>query len=198
MLRRLFEAIDRGDDAEIEALLAADPALARAAIAEGATRAQAEANFLPRVLRYIYAGDTALHFAAAACRADLISRLVALGADVEAANRRGHRPLHAAAAGHPAVPGWDPDAQAAATEALIAAGADPNAAAMGAVTPLHIAVRTRSASVVEALLKAGADPNRRNGSGSTPLKLATLTTGRGGSGSPEAKAEQARILELLG
>jgi hypothetical protein len=38
---------------------------------------------------------------------------------------------------------------------------------------------------------------RRNNGGSTPLKLARLTTGRGGSGSVEAKAQQREILRLL-
>jgi hypothetical protein len=38
---------------------------------------------------------------------------------------------------------------------------------------------------------------RRNNGGSTPLKLARLTTGRGGSGSVEAKAQQQEILRLL-
>jgi hypothetical protein len=65
------------------------------------------------------------------------------------------------------------------------------------VTPLHRAVRTRCAAAVRALLDGGADPLRANGNGSTPLKLATQTTGRGGSGSPAAKAQQEQIVQLL-
>ncbi len=76
-------------------------------------------------------------------------------------------------------------------------GADPNAADVSRVTPLHRAVRTRCAEAVKALLEHGADVARTNGSGSTPLKLARLTTGRGGSGSVEAKAQQQEILRLL-
>ena len=38
---------------------------------------------------------------------------------------------------------------------------------------------------------------RIDGSGSTPIHLATLTTGRGGSGSAESKAQQAEIVRLL-
>ena len=58
-------------------------------------------------------------------------------------------------------------------------------------------MRTRGAAAVRALLEGGADPDRRNHRGSTPLKLAGLTTGRGGSGSADAKREQAQIIELL-
>jgi ankyrin repeat protein len=65
------------------------------------------------------------------------------------------------------------------------------------VTPLHRAVRTRCATAVRALLDCGADARRQNGSGSTPIRLATLHTGRGGSGSAEAKAQQAEIVRLL-
>jgi hypothetical protein len=68
---------------------------------------------------------------------------------------------------------------------------------MDGVTPLHRAVRTRSAAAVAALLEHGADARRKNKNGSTPMLLATQTTGRGGSGSPEAKAQQGEIVRLL-
>jgi len=58
-------------------------------------------------------------------------------------------------------------------------------------------VRTRCAAAVRALLDGGADPRRTNKSGSTPLQLATHNTGRGGTGSAQAKAEQAQIIRLL-
>jgi hypothetical protein len=50
---------------------------------------------------------------------------------------------------------------------------------------------------VGALLDGGADAQRKNGNGSTPMMLATRQTGRGGSGAPEAKAQQAEIVRLL-
>ncbi len=79
---------------------------------------------------------------------------------------------------------------------LIASGADPNAGDKNGVTPLHRAVRTRCAAV-SALLDGGADARRQNGNGSTAIMLATRQTGRSGSGSPEAKAQQAEIIHLF-
>jgi ankyrin repeat protein len=123
--------------------------------------------------------------------------LVAAGAAVRARNRRGAEPLHYAADGGPGSPVWNPTAQTATVALLIDAGADPNAVDNSGVAPLHRAVRTRCTAAVEALLDGGADPGRKNKNGSTPMLLATHNTGRGGSGSSEAKAEQARIVELL-
>ena len=138
---------------------------------------------------YVYAGDTALHVAAAAYRQEIVPKLIATGANVRARNRRGAEPLHYAVDGMPGSRTWNPPAQAATVARLIEAGADPNAADKSGVTPLHRAVRTRCAAAVKALLEAGADPRRKNNSGSTPMLLATQNTGRGGSGSPEAKAQ---------
>jgi hypothetical protein len=50
---------------------------------------------------------------------------------------------------------------------------------------------------VGALLDGGADARRKNKSGSTPMHLATQNTGRGGSGTPESKAQQKEIIRLL-
>jgi ankyrin repeat protein len=92
---------------------------------------------------------------------------------------------------------WNPRAQAAVVACLIEAGADPNALDKSGVAPLHRAVRTRCTGAVRALLAGGADPRLRNRSGATPRDLASATTGRGGTGSAEAKKEQAEILRLL-
>jgi hypothetical protein len=196
-LRALMSAIASRDDAGIERRLKAEPGLALAALAEGASRAAARGNFLPQLGCYLYEGATALHIAAAAYRPDLCRRLIAAGALVAARTRRGWTPLHHAADSHPNLPGWDPGRQAQTIAALVAAGADPNATDGNGTTPLHRAIRTRGAAAVAALLEAGADPAARTRNGSTPRRLAAVPSGRGGSGAPLAKAEQARIVELL-
>jgi hypothetical protein len=193
----LVRAIVGGDDAAVRRQLATLPALARARAAVGATRQRATAYYFEEIEHYVYAGDTALHVAAAAYRQAIVRTLIDLSADVRARNRRGAEPLHYAADGIPGSHTWNPRAQAATITALIDAGADPNAIDQGGVTPLHRAVRNRCAAAVRALLGGGADPRRTNKSGSTPMQLATQTTGRGGSGSPDAKAQQAEILRLL-
>ncbi len=196
-LMTLARAVAPGDTAAVARLLSASPALAAARFEKGASRDAAKKYYLEQIGHYVYAGATALHVAAAAYRRDLADELIALGADVRARNRRGAEPLHAAAVGNPGSRMWNPAAQADTIAGLIAAGADPNAADIGGATPLHRAVRTRCAAAVKTLLDGGADPTRRNKSGSTPLRLATQNTGRGGTGSPEAKAEQQEILRLL-
>jgi ankyrin repeat protein len=123
--------------------------------------------------------------------------LIALGADIRARNRLGVEPLHLAADGAPGSRSWNPRAQAGTISLLIQAGADPNANNKNGTAPLHRAVRTRSAAAVEALLAGGADPRLKTRNGSTPMTLAEQTTGRGGSGSPQAKAQQKEIVRLL-
>ena len=171
--------------------------MATHAFERGATRQEAEEFLLKEIERYIYAGDTGLHIAAAAYRSKMIRDLVSAGADIRAENRHSAEPLHAAAVGIPGSHFWNPRAQAAAVRALIKAGADPNAADKSGVTPLHRAVRTRCAAAVKALLENGADARQENKSGSTPMTLATLNTGRGQTGSPEAKTQQRQIIRLL-
>jgi Ankyrin repeats (3 copies) len=94
------------------------------------------------------------------------------------------------------VPGIRPG-RGATVAALIAAGADPNALDKSGVAPLHRAARTRCAAAVKALLDGGADIELRNKNGSTAIMLANRNTGRGGSGAPEAKAQQAKVVRLL-
>jgi len=179
-------------------MLARSPGLARERALEGATRQVSQAHYLHEIEHYVYAGDTALHIAAAAHQENLVRDLIVLGGDVRARNRRGAEPLHYAADGMPASRVWKPQAQAATIACLVRAGADPNALDNNGVTPLHRAVRTRCAAAVQALIEAGADVLAKNKSGATPLRLARQNTGRGGSGSTEAKAQQLEILRLLG
>jgi ankyrin repeat protein len=192
-----MRAISDGDRAATTRLIASTPELATARLATGGTRTTWENFFLSRRHMQLYSGDTALHVAAASYDTVLAGKLVAAGADVRAKNRRGAEPLHAAVIGAPGSDSWDPRRQVAVIRRLIEAGADPDAPASGGVTPLLRAVRNRCSAAVQVLLDAGADPSRANDNGSTALDLARLTTGRGGTGSPEAKAEQAKIIQML-
>jgi hypothetical protein len=178
-------------------VIQARPEMASEKLVVGASRRVAASYFIDEIKHYMYGGDTALHIAAAAYCTALVRELVALGATVDAANRRRQQPLHYAVDGGPRTAHWNPPAQVATIGALIDAGADPNAVDMGGVTPLHRAVRNRCAAAVRVLLDRGADPRRKNGNGSTPSQLAELSTGRGGTGAPEAKAQQAEIVQML-
>jgi ankyrin repeat protein len=188
-----IRAVVNGDIEQVSRCVAADPALVSTASDEGATRQKASPFFFAEISHYLYAGDTPLHMAAAAFRRQVAELLVAHGADCRVKNRRGADPLHYAADANR----WDPEAQAETIEFLISAGADPDAVDRSGVAPLHRAVRTRSLPAVRALLDGGASPRLPNKAGSTPLHLAVQNTGRGGSGSPQAREQQAGIIRLL-
>jgi hypothetical protein len=196
-LMAFVRAIALGERARVSVELASAPDLALASVGVGATRHRAEEYFLNELSHQVYRGDTALHIAAAAYEAGIARELVDAGAIARAANRRGAEPLHYAVDGNPGSGRWDPVAQQETVVSLVALGASPNAVDKNGTAPLHRAVRNRCAAAVEALLDLGADPCATNGKGSTPMALARWTTGRGGSGSPEAKAQQAAIVRLL-
>jgi ankyrin repeat protein len=195
-LLALCAAIASRDHGEIARLLSSSD-LATRPIRVGATRQGPGGYFLVAIRHYVYAGDTALHIAAAAHQRRAAELIVGKGADVRARNRRGAEPLHYAADGRPGSEDWDPAAQAEVIAYLIDAGADPNAFDKSGVAPLHRAVRTRSPKAVSALIEHGADPKLMNKSGSTPLHLAVQNTGRSNSGSDAAKDGQGRIISLL-
>ena len=196
-LLALFDAIASRDDLEIARQLDSSRDLASSPIQIGATRQDPQTFFLAAIHHYVYAGDTALHIAAAAHQRELAESLVTRGADVRARNRRGAEPLHYAADGSPGAQHWDPAAQRDVITYLIEAGADPDALDNSGVAPIHRAVRTRCSAAVGALIEKNANPLLMNKNGSTPLHLAVQNTGRSDSGSEAARDEQGRIIALL-
>lgn len=98
-------------------------------------------------------------------RIDLIPALVTAGADVNAYNERGFTPLILAAY----------NGQAAAVEALIAAGADPCKpdATQGNTAQMGVAFKGDDALSAR-LLKEKCDVNARNNAGQTALMMASL------------------------
>ena len=190
-LPELFRAIASRDSDRVSRLLQGCPRLFTA----GSQRSE---GLLSEIPHQFYVGDTALHVAAAAFWPALTSQLLQGGADVAAANRRGAQPLHYAVDGIPGSSSWDPSAQVEVLSRLLVHGADPNAQDKNGTTPLHRAVRNRCSAAVARLLEAGADPSLANRRGSSVRQLAQWSTGRGGSGLPAAKAEQEKIVALLG
>lgn len=190
-LSELFDLIASGNHAAADRVLASTPSLATIGLA------RADEFFLEARGAQVYERDPALHVASFSHDTAFAKTLLGRGADVRARNRRGAEPMHAATVGGPNLASWQPSRQVAIIEFLVEAGADPDAAALGGVTPLHRAVRNRCSQAVEALLRLGADPRLTNDSGSTAFDLAGWTTGRGGTGTAEAKAEQHVIVELL-
>jgi ankyrin repeat protein len=133
--------------------------------------------------------------AAAAWEPEIIRSLVERGGRVDTTNRRGAQPLHYAVDGTASAA--RPDTQRQTVSVLIELGADPNVTDKNGTTPLLRAIRNRNAAAVEALLDRGADSRATNKRGSTALQLASWTTGKSGSGSSHAKAQQEEILRLL-
>ena len=156
-----------------------------------------EARFYDsKIFHWLYVGDTCLHLAAAGYRVEIARLLLAAGADPNAAmNHRHSSPLHYAADGYIIGPAWDPKRQVTTIECLLESGAQVNAQDKNGAAALHRAVRTRCAEAARALLKSGGDPSLRNKPGSTAFHLAVQNTGRGGSGTDEARAAQREIIE---
>ena len=192
-LLEFLRLVTIGDVDQVRLELSANPTLATMVADKGATRADSTPFFFTNIEHYVYAGDTALHIAAAAFKRDIAELLVAHGANCRAKNRMGAEPLHYAADANR----WEPVAQAATIQYLILVGGDPNALDHQGVSPLHRAVRTRSLPAVQALVDGGADPNATNKSGSSPLRLTVHKTGRRGSGSLQAKEQQQAIYRFL-
>jgi ankyrin repeat protein len=161
----LFAAIKAGDRARVEALLAADPALASARDDGGMSAVLTAAYWQqPAIVAALLARGPRLSFYEAAA-AGVAGRLETALADnpqlLDAYAADGFTALGLASFfGH---------GEAAAL--LLARGADPNRASNNPmrVAPLHSAVAGRHLAIARALLDAGADVNAAQEGGFTPL-----------------------------
>jgi hypothetical protein len=188
-MNRLLSAIVDDNSPAVKRLLAAHAGLATRLI-------DSPKLYNSGIFHWIYAGDTALHLAAAGYRLEIIRLLLAVGADPNAAaNDRRSSPLHYAADGFITGPAWDAERQVATLRCLIDNGANIHLQDKNGATPLHRAVRTRCAAAVKFLLDVGSDPTLPNKPGSTPFHLAVQNSGRGGSGAEEAIRAQREIIE---
>jgi hypothetical protein len=164
-LLALFAIIASRDHVGVTRVLDQTPGLVTCSLRVGASRQDPRPYFLTPIRHYVYAGDTALHVAAAAHDRGVAESLVAQGAPVRAQNRRGADPLHYAADGGP---GADSNAQRELISYLIDAGADPDALDKSGVAPLHRAVRNplilqrkpRGVSTLAHLRRDGHRPSR--------------------------------------
>lgn len=110
-------------------------------------------------------GTTPLMIAAQSSRPhEMLSTLIAVGADLGAVDRRGRTALHYAARDH---------GHHAAVALLVAAGAEVDAADDEGWTPLHLAAtRNQNVMVTETLLRVGASSDVKASGGQTPIQQA--------------------------
>ena len=101
----LLSAILDDDRSKVKYLLMSNSALANGPIDESRL-------YETKIIHWIYAGDTALHLAAAGYRTEIVRMLLAAGADPNASmNSRQSGPIHYAADGSLNSPIWDPERQ---------------------------------------------------------------------------------------
>jgi uncharacterized protein len=197
---QLFDAIRKGDPAQVRALMADDPGLASARNREGATPALWAAYTRHPDLAPLVLGSREPDFweSCALGRADRVERLLADGRDL--ANRDsadGFSGLGLAAFfAHLEIARQLVDAGAdvnrpsnnsfrvaplhsavesglvGIVELLLAHGAKPDVAEFLEATPLHSAAARGSLEMVEKLLAAGADRQRKTKDGKTAAELA--------------------------
>lgn len=174
MAQPLFDAIKAGNVDDVRRLIEQNPSLTEARDASGAS---------------------ALLVAAYNMKPDVVNALIELGApvDIFEASALGKMDrlnevlkTNRARASEYAPDGFTPVAlasffgQTEAAKALIAAGADVNAAAKNGlkVAALHAAVAGRKLEIVKAILEAGGDPNAQQQAGFRPMHEAGTNANR--------------------
>jgi ankyrin repeat protein len=96
-------------------------------------------------------------------RDDMISVLVAAGADIEATDAKGHSPLVLAT-----YHGWETT-----SAVLLRHGANPNGMTASGSPLMGVALKGHLA-IARLLLSAGADPDHRNRAGQTAIMMSAL------------------------
>ncbi len=188
-MNKILKAITEDDRRGVEELLKADSMLVTRLVSKAIL-------YQSKIFHWLYVGDTALHLAAAGYRVEIVGLLLRAGADPNAShNHRRSTPLHYAADGFITCPVSGADRQVETIRTLLDNGGNVHLQDKNGATPLHRAVRTRSAPAVRCLLAAGASPTVKNKPGSTPFHLAVQNTGRGGSGAAEAISAQRTIIK---
>ena len=174
MEQQLFEAIKAGKVDEVRELIRQNPALKSARDANGASVLLVAAyNMKPEVVNALLdlGAPVDIFEAAVLGKVDRIQEILATAPQRAAEHAPdGFTPVALAAF----------FAQPAAVKALIAAGADVNAAAKNPlkVAALHAAVAGRNLDVVKAVLTAGADPNAQQQAGFRPIHEAGTNANR--------------------
>jgi ankyrin repeat protein len=168
----LLQAVYRGDDDAVEAMLADGPELDvfEAAAVGDVDRLRVLLDEDPSLAgAWSPDGAGALHLAAYFGRADAVQLLVARGADVNAHARgfNGVAPINSAAA----TSGSDEATSTECVRILLEAGADSNARQRGGSTALHAAAQSRCAEMATLLLRQGADPDASTNDGRTPRTM---------------------------
>ncbi|MGQ3888596.1 ankyrin repeat domain-containing protein [Legionella sp. CNM-1927-20] len=107
---------------------------------------------------------TPMHIAALANKAQIITQLKKLGAEVDKPNKNGTRPLYLAAY----------YGNVAAIKALISAGAKVDECTETGATSLYVAAQNGHEAAVEAIIIAGVNVDKPNKSSATPLYAAAL------------------------
>src|SRR3954447_10239485 len=117
-MNKLLSAIVENDVSAAKRLLRAEAGLATRLIPKPKL-------YRSKIFHWIYAGDTALHLAAAGYRVEMVKLLLAAGADPNAAkNMRKSSPLHYAADGFITGPAWDAKRQLETIRCLLENGAN--------------------------------------------------------------------------
>lgn len=123
------------------------------------------------------AGMTPLHHACALGAVEMVTSLLAQGADINLRSNDGRNALHHTVNIQALC--FNPQPQAGEVticpltvpQLLASAGIDVNATDTAGETALHIAARNGLVGVIATLLQCGADPDCRNQAGETPLHL---------------------------